>query len=476
MKLRLHGLILMGTIVAAPQAAQAAWPSNATAAVVVTDAPGQQVQPKIVALDDGGYYVSWLDGNGNFDVRLQRYDRKGNALWANGGILVADRDLSSTVDYGLDRDAAGNAVLAYRFRGTNGKLQAAAAKIAPDGTQVWGSSVFASEAASDVVVVKAAATADGGTVVAWMDGNSGQEVLQKLDANGQALWGAGVDITAPSGAFAFPADVHGSGNDVIVSFVIQGRSTGNQLWAQKYDAAGQPLWSPSYVKLWDATATGNLAQGYFPEFVGDGAGGAVFCWQYGFNASDTAIRVQHVLADGSELYPHNGVSPSTDVTQNRKNVDCSYDGKSGDIYALWREMGATPDESGVYAQRVDASGSLLWGQAGEALVPISFNSYSSLIALPARDGFIAQWTTDSATNESEPLQAAAIKSDGQPAWRRGIVQYKRFDGEVVRMVGAPTRVGGAVFVWENNVPQTSGETDLMMQKVGAFGGVGSPGN
>jgi hypothetical protein len=465
----------MGTIVAAPQAAQAAWPSNATAAVVVTDAPGQQVLPEIVALADGGYYVAWFDGGSGFDVRLQRYDRNGNALRANGGSLVADRELAYVTHGDLDRDADGNAVLAYRAKGANGILQVEVSKIAPDGTPVWSSGAIASAATSDVQTADVAATADGGTVVAWLD-NSGKEILQKLDANGQTMWGAGVDIVAPSGAFPFPADLQGSGNDVIVSFVIQGRSTGNQLWAQKYDAAGQPLWSPSYVKLWDATATGNLAQGYFPEFVGDGAGGAVFCWQYGFNASDTAIRVQHVLADGSELYPHNGVSPSTDVTQNRKNVDCSYDGKSGDIYALWREMGATPDESGVYAQRVDASGSLLWGQAGEALVPISFNSYSSLIALPARDGFIAQWTTDSATNESEPLQAAAIKSDGQPAWRRGIVQYKRFDGEVVRMVGAPTRVGGAVFVWENNVPQTSGETDLMMQKVGAFGGVGSPGN
>ena len=75
-----------------------------------------------------------------------------------------------------------------------------------------------------------------------------------------------------------------------------------------------------------------------------------------------------------------------------------------------------------------------------------------------------------------PLQATGIKRDGQPAWRRPIVQYKQFDGEVDRVVGVPTRVGGAVFVWENNVPQTDGQDDLMMQKVGAFGGVGSPGN
>ena len=479
MKVRPLALALMATIAAAPLAALAAWPTNANSAVVVSAAPGYQVLPEIATLADGGYYVAWLEGGegyaNGFDVRLQRYDRNGNALWAAGGILVADRDLSYETHYDLDRDAVGNAVLAYRFRDANGILQLAAAKIAPDGTQAWGSGVIVSAATSDVQTADVAATADGGTVVAWLD-NSGKEILQKLDASGQVVWGAGREIVAPSGAFAFPADLQGSGDDVIASFVIQGRSTGNQLWAQKYDAAGQPLWSPNYVKLWDSTTTGNIPQGYFPEFVEDGAGGAVFCWQYGFGASGSDIHAQHVLADGSERYPHNGVALSTDASQFRKQVDCSYDGKTGDIYAVWREMGATADYSGVYAQRIDANGNRSWGETGEVLVPIDFKAYSSLIALPTRNGFIAQWTTDSATLDSEPLQAAAIKSDGKPAWRRPIVQYKNFDGYVTRLIAAPTRVGGAVFVWENNPSHVTDQTDVVMQKVGAFGGVGSVGN
>ena len=84
MKVRPLALALMATIAVAPLAALAAWPSNATAAVVITDAPGQQILPEIATLADGGYYVAWLDGGGGFDVRLQRYDRNGNALWAAG--------------------------------------------------------------------------------------------------------------------------------------------------------------------------------------------------------------------------------------------------------------------------------------------------------------------------------------------------------------------------------------------------------
>ena len=57
-----------------------------------------------------------------------------------------------------------------------------------------------------------------------------------------------------------------------------------------------------------------------------------------------------------------------------------------------------------------------------------------------------------------------------------VVQYKQFEGYVGRVAGAPTRAGGAVFVWENNPPADPYNADLVMQKVGAFGGVGSPGH
>ena len=42
-------------------------------------------------------------------------DAGGNEHWAHNGVLVADRDMSSTEDYGLDIDADGNALLAFGY-------------------------------------------------------------------------------------------------------------------------------------------------------------------------------------------------------------------------------------------------------------------------------------------------------------------------------------------------------------------------
>ena len=95
--------------------ASAQWSTDPAVNLAVADASGDQVQPKVAPTLDGGCYISWFDSIGNgFDVRVQKLDVNGNELWAHGGVLVFDRNLSWTMDYGLDVDAAGNALLAFR--------------------------------------------------------------------------------------------------------------------------------------------------------------------------------------------------------------------------------------------------------------------------------------------------------------------------------------------------------------------------
>jgi hypothetical protein len=94
--------------------AHAQWSTDPNANLVVADGASEQVQPKMVATADGGFYVSWFDNStGGYDVRLQRLDVAGNELWPHNGVLVADRNESSTQDYGLAVAADGNALLAF---------------------------------------------------------------------------------------------------------------------------------------------------------------------------------------------------------------------------------------------------------------------------------------------------------------------------------------------------------------------------
>lgn len=64
----------------------------------------EQVQPKMVATGDGGFYVSWFDSNNGYSVYLQRLSAAGVEQWAHNGLLVAARNFTSTQDYGLAID------------------------------------------------------------------------------------------------------------------------------------------------------------------------------------------------------------------------------------------------------------------------------------------------------------------------------------------------------------------------------------
>ena len=129
---------LLAACVAGPAFAQ--WSSDPSANLSIADRSNEQAQPKIAPTADGGFYVSWFDNStGGYDVYLQRLDAAGNEQWPHNGILVADRDFSSTQDYGLDVDADGNALLAFRLDDASQIPQIEAQKIAPDGTLQWGS-------------------------------------------------------------------------------------------------------------------------------------------------------------------------------------------------------------------------------------------------------------------------------------------------------------------------------------------------
>jgi hypothetical protein len=88
-------LLAVLTALAAPAFAQ--WSSDPAANLVLADRSNEQVQPKLVATADGGFYVSWFDNaDGGYDVRLQRLDANGVEQWPHNGVLVADRSFSST--------------------------------------------------------------------------------------------------------------------------------------------------------------------------------------------------------------------------------------------------------------------------------------------------------------------------------------------------------------------------------------------
>lgn len=385
--------------------AWAQWSSDPNQNLALSDIAGaDQVQPKLLPLADSSWYISWFNANPNdapprgYDTYLQRLDPSGFEQFPHDGIQVAKLTNSSTEDYGLDLDAQGNALLAFLDTREGTSQQVTAAKMSPSGQPLWGPlGVQLTHGATNVHSPKIAATSDGGVVVAWTSGSN--VVLQKLNASGHPVWPGpsilnfGI-VLGESGANYMLSDLHASDNgSVIVSFSRdKGFRTNRFLYANKLSASGKLLWGAGHVKVWDG---GSLQLGNYPSFIPDGNGGAVFAWYSSFPSLQ--VFVQHVLANGTEAFAHNGVAVSTNGNNVRVSPAASYRPSTQEIFVFWEEEDSLQSVSGVYGQKLDATGARQWGATGLQIVPLGNNAEIFARTVQIADGAFAFWVDQEVT-------------------------------------------------------------------------------
>ncbi len=380
---------------------RAQWSSDPMQNLGIAVKPGEQVQPKVRPTADGGCYISWFDNdpNGNppfgYDVALQRLNANGVAQFPTGGIRLADLGMSSTQDYGLDVDADGNALLSFLDdrRKFAPNVIVTVMKVSPAGEQLYGNKGREVARGQDFLGnPKVAAASDGAVVAGWIQGSN--LMFQRLSPSGRKQWGpAGITIAAPAGlTYAF-ADLHGADDgSVIASWVSASGFTGpKHLLTNKISASGELLWGADHVVVFDG---GSLQFGNFPPFVPDGEGGAVFGW---YQVSPLQSRAQHLLADGTEAFPHNGVAGSNNTAHDQVNPTVSYDPASGATYLFWNEILEGPlTNQGVSGQKFSPTGDQLWGAFGVVVQPFASSAVLGVKSVFTDAGPLVTWSSEAA--------------------------------------------------------------------------------
>ena len=353
--------------------ASAQWSSNPGQNLSVSNMPGaDQTSPKLLALPDNRWYVSWFNNSdpGNpshgYDVYYQLLNASGYEQLSHDGVRVAQLGLQSTEDYGLAVDASGNAVLAFLDdRRSPDNPQVTVAKMSPSGQPLWGArGIAVTFDQGSHFVPKVTVTTDGSIVVAWATDTS--VVLQKFTPAGVPVWvGAryskyGVALQE-SGAYYVLSDLHAADNGaIIVSFVrFDSHHRNAHLYANKISPSGQMMWGAGHVHVYDAAP---LSSGEFPYFTYDGSGGAVFSWETGF--APIVVYAQHILANGTEAFGHNGSLGTTDTSLSHVQPSVSYNSSTHETFLFWTDTNATQDRFGVTGQKFNNSGVRQWSDTG----------------------------------------------------------------------------------------------------------------
>ncbi|MFO0829934.1 MAG: dockerin type I domain-containing protein [Phycisphaerales bacterium] len=424
--------------------ALADWSSDPATNTPVCTATGDTIQPKIVPAPDGGVYVSWFDNRiGGYDVYLQRFDINGNPLWAPNGILIADRSFSSTEDYGACPDGQGGVVLCFgddRFGG----VKATVTRVDPSGTQVWGANGIQVSTVATINSPSVTLSGDGRIVAGWVQGNN--TGLQRLELDGTIDWATPVVLTA-SGAQLWVADMQpGDGTSAIVSMVRQtGFSGAKTLRAQKVDASGTLLWGPNHVNVF---TTGSLQFGNFPNFLPDGAGGAVFSW---YTTGPLQSWAQHVDGGGALLWGTNGVSVTVATTNERTGPSLAWDPVAQRAYVSWEEKVPNTSNYGVGAQAFDAAGARLWGASGVMLMPIATNFGVREMRARVLDGDpVFLFVRDLAFNNGTLFASRRAAANGAAVWAGGLVQVSSTRTGHSRLDTTVNPCNSLVVVWEDS--------------------------
>lgn len=388
MKLELAALPASILLLAPALAAQ--WSSNPAVNLAVCTHANDQAVPKTAATGDGKTWIGWFDASsGSYAVYVQLLDADGVAQLAPGGLLVSGNPQSSSlVDWDLIADAQGNCVLVFTDTRSGADLDVYAYRISPSGAFLWGSNGAALSNNSDYEPSpKVTQTSDGSFVFVWPrlpSSGTGSIRMQKLDAGGTPQFAAdGIPIQGGTNEQpAFCGVVPAENGAYVVQWVrdIHSFSSPRHIRAQKFDASGNALWA-NPVAVYDLNS---VPIAYQPIVRPDGAGGAVFCWHRSLNNVYDSL-VQHLDANGTELFAHNGLLVSTEASRYRLDPSLAVLA-SGDLIVGFEKTDLNQSQWGVGIQRISSAGTRSWTDNGIELLPVNGTAKDFVRCVPYGDG------------------------------------------------------------------------------------------
>jgi hypothetical protein len=390
----------------------AQWGADPAVNNVVCNFSGSQTNVQMVADGTGGFITVWEDTrNASTDIYAQHIGATGNLLWAVDGVPLCT--------------AAFNQL---------------APKIVTDGA--------------------------GGAVIAWIDDRNGAGAgnydiyAQRINASGTVLWGAdGVPVCTATGIQNNQQLLADNSGAMIVWSDGRVGSANADIYAQRLNQAGTPLWTTDGVAVCTASSLQNI-----PQIISDGgAGSAIICWEDWRNFGQPDIYAQHI-SNGFTDWTFNGVVICSEPNLAQQfNTKMVADGSGGAIMC-WQDKRNFGSNTDLYAQRVSNSGITQWLSNGIAICTASGIQISQQMIADASGGAIITWE-DRRTDRD--IYAQRINASGIAQWTTdGIPVCNTFDTQAEPQLVARL-LGGAVFIWTDL--RNSGQQDIYAQGFDAAG-------
>jgi hypothetical protein len=451
--------------------AGATWPTDPTVNLPIATCPITHNLPQITPDGAGGAIIVWEDlrlvepNSVIGGVFAQRVSPGGDLLWAidGVGIAVTAQGVGPLAPQIVSDGDYGGIVAWEDDRGADWDVYAQ--RIDPFGDKLWNAEGIAiCSAPGDQGQIQMTSDGEGGAIITWVDYRNGSYsdlYAQRVDPYGVVLWTLdGVPICLASGNQTEQRLVPDGAHGAILVWEDE-RTTGGDVFAQRVDAGGTPLWTPNGIPI-----CVEVDRQLGAEITADHAGGAVIAWQFGEPGD---IYAQRVDGDGNVLWTPNGVAVCN-APSSQDEPDILADGDSA-TYLCWTDLrNGTGD---VYAQRIDGLGNPLWTTNGVSVSSAASYQYAPQIVSVGEDVVIAwldgrnvQFETDIYAQRLDPEGNALWTTGGVPVTRAPLWQY---DHQMVADLS-----GGVILAWEDERAGVSYEFDVYAQRIDSSGACSTP--
>ena len=227
-------------------------------------------------------------------------------------------------------------------------------------------------------------------------------------------------------------------DDIIWTTYNSSNTGGNRdIYAQRVDSQGVAKWNTDGAAV--CTAAGNQE---YPQIVPDGAGGAIIAWLDQRNGS-WDIYAQRVDASGSVLWQEDGVAICT-AAGDQRNYSITPDSAGGAIIT-WEDPRFGVED--IYVQRVNASGSAAWTPNGTIIcAAIRWQSGPEAVSDGAGGAVIAWNDYRSGTNYC--IYAQRVNGSGLPLWSVDGVAISTEPGSGTCPEIISDGTGGVIITWQ----------------------------
>lgn len=385
-----------------------------------------QFNPKIILDGNGGYIISWTEKNPtDFNVWAQKLNANGVPQWGTSGVAVCT-NTDHQVLAGLVSDGAGGAIIVWEDSagtgggGSHGMNDVYAQRLSSTGAKLWATNgvsiCSATELQSNINIIS---DNSNGAFIVWHDyrnnGYIGSDIYaQRINGSGVVQWTTdGIVICGATNPQIRPRLCADGSGGAYIAWEDYRLYSQSEIYFQRINSSGTALFTADGVIA--CTAANDQL---FPEIIPDGVGGAFLSW-YDKRVNGSIgvgdLYGQRINSSGSILWGTAGTvlcDAAGDQFASFANLPCMTGDGSNGFYFVWNDL--RNGSHNVYMQRFNSSGTALWTANGVAVNNSPWNELYPSVVQDGMGGAYVTW--DRYGNATVDIYAQRMDGNGNPLW------------------------------------------------------------